>query len=825
MNGLNRERIKYLVQESCLFLGLSYLVLLGGTYNGLVLYSLNLINLILFSGFGFLWIVSRIIKKRSFPRTGLDLGLALFLGAAAISTIYSVDPRRSLIALIILVITVMLYYFTVDIIRQGIPIQLINKVLILVSCFILFFGIREIILWYSGWIKISGFSDLIPPVTYRIRAFLGNPNFVAAYLNLLIPLGIVMVIKNKQLSAKLLLGLWLLMALTLVFLTSSRGGWLGTFFALGTFFLFWGITKREEIKINIRKLFKKKWMFAGIALIAIIGLVSLVIIVRWQLNLRTTPTDWSNIFNRTPFWAFALDMFRGRPLTGNGLFTFGSEFLNIFSTPPGDARNHAHSYYLNVGSEMGILGIIGLLIYIGSLFLVARKSWITHNELDQIEMAGLFGSLMGFGIHSFVDTPQMMPLLMILPVILIAQLTSGINNVKEKTHPWLGNLTLLGLLLIASAGMGFDVRALSFFNKGIEASNNENWSIAGEFVSQASLMDPKNAFYVFQDGFISGKISLDSSGGVVNRAELNEGILAYQKGLGIEPAYSVNWMNLGLLQWAAGDQDQAVESVIIAAEKAPEQAAFYLTLGKMLETIGKEQEAKEAYIKALTINTFWSEEIYFRKSTLRQRALSEWKIRNNNMENEQNEFLQDGWNLIFREQHDEALEVFLQTPRFNNPETYLAIGKTYFLLGENHQAEKYLQTALWMGSSDGWLITKINLNLGDLAVLEEDCQSAIEYYSRAITLLDRTTSYGIGTLGTSQYSWYLFNKPSIALDLLPGMENIIYTNEVIEGMYNLGACYLESEQAELAKAVYQKILVQRPGDSVATLKLAEIKSE
>jgi len=61
--------------------------------------------------------------------------------------------------------------------------------------------------------------------------------------------------------------------------------------------------------------------------------------------------------------------------------------------------------------------------------------------------------------------------------------------------------------------------------------------------------------------------------------------------------------------------------------------------------------------------------------------------------------------------------------------------------------------------------------------------------------------------------------------LLPGMENIIYTNEVIEGMHNLGACILESEQTDLAKTIYHKILVHRPGDTVAIQKLEEIRGK
>jgi tetratricopeptide (TPR) repeat protein len=245
----------------------------------------------------------------------------------------------------------------------------------------------------------------------------------------------------------------------------------------------------------------------------------------------------------------------------------------------------------------------------------------------------------------------------------------------------------------------------------------------------------------------------------------------------------------------------------------------------MLENTGEIERAKEAYNQALAQNSYWAEEPFFRKTSLRESVASEWRNGIQVPEIEKNKYLKEGWDLLDAGKNDLALIAFLQSPSFNSPETYLALGETYLALEDLPAAEKNLKTALWIGSRDGWLMTNINLNLGDLAVLEEDCQDAIEYYSRAIVLLERTTSYGIGKLGTSQYGWYLFYKPSMALDLLPGMENIIYTDEVIEGMHNLGICYLELGQEELAKTIYHKILFQRPDDTVANQKLAEFNGE
>jgi len=302
-------------------------------------------------------------------------------------------------------------------------------------------------------------------------------------------------------------------------------------------------------------------------------------------------------------------------------------------------------------------------------------------------------------------------------------------------------------------------------------------------------------------------------------------IFAYKSGLGIETDYSVNWMNLGLLQWAKGDWNKAIESVKIAVEKSPRQGAFSLTLGNMLENTGNIVEAKEVYNQALALNPFWAGEPFFRETYLREGVAAEWRNGIQIPEVEKNTYLKEGWDFLEAENFDLALIAFSQAPSFNNPETHFALGKTYLLLKELPEAEINLQTALWMESSDGWLMTNINIGLGDLAILRADCKSAIEYYSRGVKLLEGTTSYGIGKLGTSQYGWYLFYKPSIALDLLPGMKNIIFSNKAIEGMHNLGTCYLELGQTKLAKSVYSEILLYRHDDIVAAQKLAEISGE
>ena len=352
MDSSKRQRTIYLIQEACLFLFISYLVLLGGTFNGLVIPALNRISIGFVIIIGITWIIYRMINKPSEHRTGLDVGMVLILIAGIVSTIFSVDPRRSLIGFVIIVITILVYYFFVDLIRNGVPSRLINKVLILVSSFILFFGVRELTLWYGGWIEIAGFEQLIPPATYRVRAFIGHPNLLAAYLNLLIPIALANIIVAKKNSTRIILIFWLLIAFILVFFTSSRGGWLGTLISLSVFVIGLAISRRDWIKGAKTKLLRKKAIIALIVLLGIFGIGTILLLLKWQSSHPTHPSDWANIFaSRDYIWVVARDMFFSNPMTGNGIFTYGTEYLKVGSIPPDMLLAHAHNFYLNVASE------------------------------------------------------------------------------------------------------------------------------------------------------------------------------------------------------------------------------------------------------------------------------------------------------------------------------------------------------------------------------------------------------------------------------------------------------------------------------------------
>jgi O-antigen ligase len=99
-------------------------------------------------------------------------------------------------------------------------------------------GIGQYVFGISGassWVDSDMFSD----ITVRVYSTLQNPNVLAEYLLLVIPISVALLFSAKSWTWR---GIWLgccgVMCLCMV-LTFSRGGWLGLIIAAGVFVLLW----------------------------------------------------------------------------------------------------------------------------------------------------------------------------------------------------------------------------------------------------------------------------------------------------------------------------------------------------------------------------------------------------------------------------------------------------------------------------------------------------------------------------------------------------------------------------------------------------------
>lgn len=193
-----------------------------------------------------------------------------------------------------------------------------------------------------------------------------SPNVLAAIFNLLLLPSLVEFIERPRWP----LAAWIMAALALIFVTASRGGWIGLAAGLVT------LVARYRARLAVILGQGAKFWPLVIPLWAIA--------VVWQVTRPDHSTRWE-------FWVVALAIFLYRPLVGSGPGTFNIFWSKLHPLPYFQAM-HAHSIIFNTGAEQGIIGLIALAVLALSM---VRAAW---------RDAGLLAALAAFGAHSLVDS-------------------------------------------------------------------------------------------------------------------------------------------------------------------------------------------------------------------------------------------------------------------------------------------------------------------------------------------------------------------------------------------------------------------------------------
>ena len=232
---------RYLLRESALILLLSYFFLLASTHNGLVNFNIFTITISIFLIFTVLWgfYGQKVSIKKEIP-------ILVFLLVLAVASWFSIDPRRSFTEVWLLGAALFLYLITSDLVSRGWGIDLWIKALLIVGGIVMIFTWREAIVWYQQWFEFTG--KLIPEISYRLPA----PNFLAVFLNLLLMMAVASFFFIESKFGKVLLAVWAFSALGLIYLTSSRGGWLGTAAGFGSMLLLAAYAFPEKRKARIQ---------------------------------------------------------------------------------------------------------------------------------------------------------------------------------------------------------------------------------------------------------------------------------------------------------------------------------------------------------------------------------------------------------------------------------------------------------------------------------------------------------------------------------------------------------------------------------------------
>ncbi|MEO8581993.1 MAG: O-antigen ligase family protein [Patescibacteria group bacterium] len=417
------------------------------------------------------WAVKTVVEKKlTFKRTPFDWFIIFFLFSQLISTVLSIHPRTSLFGyytrfhggLFSTVSYFILFFATTTFIKKRhvpgfVGVTLIGAFLAALYAFPEHFGHSPSCLLLTNTFNASCW---IQDVQNRVFGTFGQPNWLAAYLILLLPLGMTLGLfdaqKVKPQVARLKLGatvvsgvLTFLFFATLLF-TKSRSGVLGFGVSLVIFILLMMFQLFKKTLSTSR--FPKLLIFGGtLTLLLMTGLVfgtpysptlSQFISQKNQLveqpstqpvavdRLEVGGTDSGDI--RRIVWKGAIKVWKRYPLFGSGVETFAYSYyldrpMEHNTVSEWDfLYNKAHNEELNFLATTGVFGLAtyGILQAIIGWFLFKEAFFGKDRNTALLATAVLTG-LIDLHISNFLgfSTVVVTVLMYVLPALVIAQIS------------------------------------------------------------------------------------------------------------------------------------------------------------------------------------------------------------------------------------------------------------------------------------------------------------------------------------------------------------------------------------------------------------------
>lgn len=241
------------------------------------------------------WVSKMLIKKQfRIQRTPLDIPLALFLLSQVVSTVISLDTHISIWGyysrfnggLLSIITYIFLYYAFIsnfrenakEIVKRSIYVILASGVVVALWGLPSHFGYDPTCLVFRGHLDVACWtSDFFPKL--RIFSTLGQPDWLAAYLLVLLPISLVFFIRRKNImSSTKNMGFALLYFLMFVLFfldlgyTNAKSGFVATWISAAFFviaYLFLELRNRTE-KFKVKELSFDLKLLAVSALSAII---------------------------------------------------------------------------------------------------------------------------------------------------------------------------------------------------------------------------------------------------------------------------------------------------------------------------------------------------------------------------------------------------------------------------------------------------------------------------------------------------------------------------------------------------------------------------
>lgn len=393
------------IYKNILWLGMALLIIssplwLGGARVGPLTFILLIAYSVIFMWF---WRMNN-SGEYKFARTPIDLPIILFALLAVISSFFSIYKHDSFYGLIKLFCYTGIYYLIINEFNRDMVKRLLYLVIGMGAALSVYGLLQHIgLLGHSWW----------DPTEFMAATFV-NHNHFSGYLELVMPVAVIFLIKRSgTLRVKLSILTGLIFMIIAFILSQSRGAWISlTISFLAMIFL---LLKEKMGGI-------KKAVFAVLIVMTAASLLYFggnVISERISGSISAEP-EGGSFATRLLIWRGAIDMIGHNPVVGTGIGTFVYGFPRYRPEGLNGLVNFAHNDYLETACDMGIPALIAMLW----LIIIAVKTGTGGDKLSSYRLGCAIGVL-SLSLHALSDFNFHIPANMLLFTIYLAVIMRG----------------------------------------------------------------------------------------------------------------------------------------------------------------------------------------------------------------------------------------------------------------------------------------------------------------------------------------------------------------------------------------------------------------
>ena len=431
------------------------------------------------------------------------LVIVLFILSLVISTFLSLDHTKSLYGIYERQQGFFAYaYYLLFFILILINIRSLSKFKIILlttsmsSFFVCFYGVLQrfgfdFVKWSESFAEIG-----------RVTSTFGQPNFLASYLLLVIPITTFLLFDYKQRIAKIFLSIILLLQLACLFFTYSMGGWIGLIGGFLIAAVIYLIKNKNIVDKNKIKVWKNPRNVIPLFLVISFLLLFFFIfanstIVKYKV---ASLVDWKNssTASRINFWQASTKAIADKPIFGYGLEMQGEVLVKYYQKNwgvLGDVNTYpdrAHNFLLDSLLTGGLANFVALLLMLFIFIKSAIKN--IRNNNNAFLMLAFLWSIIAYLISlmfSFSVVATNVYLWLFLALIAVA--SAELSKNKDENNNETESMPKSKKALITQIFLAAVILSIVF----CQINKNLNLLIADYYAGKMQVALQENDIYTF----------------------------------------------------------------------------------------------------------------------------------------------------------------------------------------------------------------------------------------------------------------------------------------------------------------------------------------